>query len=184
MPVPCWIQLKAATDLVEAAAYLAGKSSTGGPASEMRALIYDIDHEDGRTKIAYPSASFEGDLQAGCTLMAVITCMFHEDVLQTDVVESGRISSIYLPPAYLRLFDGIVHRESHHCPVGALWREVGSRTGTGGLMIEHDNITAAAKVVSVGMNGIHCDQLHETPADANSKKSKRKQRQQFRHDWK
>merc|ERR1711972_1235596 len=106
---------KAGYDYLATAAHFAAESSTGTNVNvcttddftkSVDALVYYIDPEAEEMKIAYPNLLFDRNITDGRAMMCSFLTLAIGNNQGMGDVEYGKIYDFYLPPEYLRLFDG------------------------------------------------------------------------------
>jgi len=129
---------KAGYDYLATAAHFAAESSTGTNVNvcttddftkSVDALVYYIDPEAEEMKIAYPNLLFDRNITDGRAMMCSFLTLTIGNNQGMGDVEYGKIYDFYLPPEYLRLFDG------PSCNIIDMWRILGRGTSNGGLVV-------------------------------------------------
>jgi len=100
---------------LEAAAHFAAESSTGTNVEVsttddftkgVDALVYEIDEAKSIMKIAYPTDLFDRNITDGRAMMVSILTLIIGNNQGMGDIEHAKIHDFYVPPAFLRLFDG------------------------------------------------------------------------------
>ena len=100
---------------LETAAHFAAESSTGTNVSVsttddftrgVDALVYEIDEEKEIMKIAYPTDLFDRNIIDGRAMLASFLTLTIGNNQGMGDVEYAKMHDFWMPPAYLRLFDG------------------------------------------------------------------------------
>merc|ERR1712203_679357 len=129
---------KAGYDYLATAAHFAAESSTGTNVNvcttddftkSVDALVYYIDPEAEEMKIAYPNLLFDRNITDGRAMMCSFLTLAIGNNQGMGDVEYGKIYDFYLPPEYLRLFDG------PSCNIIDMWRMGGRDMTNGGLVV-------------------------------------------------
>merc|ERR1711972_16897 len=129
---------KAGYDYLATAAHFAAESSTGTNVNvcttddftkSVDALVYYIDPEAEEMKIAYPTLLFDRNITDGRAMMCSFLTLSIGNNQGMGDVDYGKIYDFYLPPEYLRLFDG------PSCNILDMWRILGRGTTDGGLVV-------------------------------------------------
>merc|ERR1711972_684551 len=129
---------KAGYDYLATAAHFAAESSTGTNVNvcttddftkSVDALVYYIDPEAEEMKIAYPTLLFDRNITDGRAMMCSFLTLSIGNNQGMGDVDYGKIYDFYLPPEYLRLFDG------PSCNIVDMWRCLGRGTSNGGLVV-------------------------------------------------
>merc|ERR1712113_1032526 len=106
---------KAGYDYLATAAHFAAESSTGTNVNvcttddftkSVDALVYYIDPEEEEMKLAYPCLLFDRNITDGRAMMCSFLTLTTGNNQGMGDVEYGKIYDFYLPPNFLRLFDG------------------------------------------------------------------------------
>ncbi|RMG53997.1 MAG: ribulose 1,5-bisphosphate carboxylase, partial [Gammaproteobacteria bacterium] len=115
-------------DYLATAAHFAAESSTGTNVEvsttddftrSVDALVYEIDPEREITKIAYPIELFDRNVIDGrAMIVSFLTLLVGNNQGMGDVAYA-KLHDFYIPPAYLRLFDGPA------TTISDLWRVLG-----------------------------------------------------------
>ena len=129
---------KAGYDYLATAAHFAAESSTGTNVNvcttddftkSVDALVYYIDPDNEEMKIAYPNLLFDRNITDGRAMMCSFLTLAIGNNQGMGDVEYGKIYDFYLPPAFLRLYDG------PSVNVEDMWRILGRGTTNGGLVV-------------------------------------------------
>ncbi|CCQ74996.1 ribulose-bisphosphate carboxylase [Magnetospira sp. QH-2] len=122
---------------LEAAAHFAAESSTGTNVEVsttddftkgVDALVYEIDEAKEIMKIAYPCDLFDRNITDGrAMLVSFLTLAIGNNQGMGDI-EYAKIHDFYVPPAYLRLFDGPSK------DISDMWRILGRPIKDGGYI--------------------------------------------------
>ncbi|CAJ1394660.1 unnamed protein product [Effrenium voratum] len=129
---------KAGYDYLATAAHFAAESSTGTNVNvcttddftkSVDALVYYIDPDNEEMKIAYPNLLFDRNITDGRGMMCSFLTLAIGNNQGMGDVEYGKIYDFYLPPAFLRLYDG------PSVNVQDMWRILGRGTTNGGLVV-------------------------------------------------
>ncbi|OLP97683.1 Ribulose bisphosphate carboxylase [Symbiodinium microadriaticum] len=129
---------KAGYDYLATAAHFAAESSTGTNVNvcttddftkSVDALVYYIDPDSEEMKIAYPNLLFDRNIIDGRAMMCSFLTLSIGNNQGMGDVEYGKIYDFYLPPAFLRLYDGPAVN------VEDMWRILGKGTSNGGLVV-------------------------------------------------
>ena len=129
---------KAGYDYLATAAHFAAESSTGTNVNvcttddftkSVDALVYYIDPDNEEMKIAYPTLLFDRNIIDGRGMMCSFLTLAIGNNQGMGDVEYGKIYDFYLPPAFLRLYDG------PSVNVEDMWRILGRGTTNGGLVV-------------------------------------------------
>jgi len=100
---------------LEAAAHFAAESSTGTNVEVsttddftkgVDALVYEIDEAKSLMKIAYPTDLFDRNITDGRAMMVSLLTLIIGNNQGMGDIEHAKIHDFYVPPAFLRLFDG------------------------------------------------------------------------------
>ncbi|VAW22634.1 Ribulose bisphosphate carboxylase [hydrothermal vent metagenome] len=123
---------------LETAAHFAAESSTGTNVEVsttddftrgVDALVYQIDEEKELMKIAYPIELFDRNIIDGRAMLASFLTLCIGNNQGMGDVEYAKMHDFYIPPAYLRLFDGPA------TTIGDLWRVLGRPVVNGGFIV-------------------------------------------------
>ena len=129
---------KAGYGYLETAAHFAAESSTGTNVSVattddftrgVDALVYEIDEEKELMKIAYPTVLFDRNITDGRAMIASFLTLAVGNNQGMGDVEYGKLHDFYVPPEYLRLFDGPA------TTIADLWRVLGRPVVDGGFIV-------------------------------------------------
>jgi len=122
---------------LEAAAHFAAESSTGTNVEVsttddftkgVDALVYEIDEAKEIMKIAYPSDLFDRNITDGrAMIVSFLTLCIGNNQGMGDI-EYAQMQDFYVPPAYLRLFDGPSK------DISDMWRILGRPIKDGGYI--------------------------------------------------
>lgn len=123
---------------LETAAHFAAESSTGTNVEVcttddftrgVDALVYEIDEAKELMKIAYPVELFDRNITDGrAMLVSFLTLAIGNNQGMGDV-EYAKMHDFYVPPAYLRLFDGPAIN------IVDMWRVLGRPLVNGGMIV-------------------------------------------------
>lgn len=100
---------------LEAAAHFAAESSTGTNVEVsttddftkgVDALVYEIDEAKSIMKIAYPTDLFDRNITDGRAMMVSLLTLIIGNNQGMGDIEHAKIHDFYVPPPFLRLFDG------------------------------------------------------------------------------
>jgi ribulose-bisphosphate carboxylase large chain len=120
------------------AAHFAAESSTGTNVSVsttddftrgVDALVYEIDEAKEIMKIAYPVALFDRNITDGRAMIASFLTLCIGNNQGMGDVEYAKMHDFWVPPAYLRLFDG------PSTTIRDLWRVLGRPHVDGGFIV-------------------------------------------------
>jgi len=123
---------------LETAAHFAAESSTGTNVTVsttddftkgVDALVYEIDAEKELMKIAYPVDLFDRNIIDGRAMLASFLTLCIGNNQGMGDVEYAKMHDFWLPPAYLRLFDGPATN------ISDLWRVLGRPIRDGGFIV-------------------------------------------------
>jgi len=123
---------------LETAAHFAAESSTGTNVEVsttddftrgVDALVYDIDEAREITKIAYPVALFDRNIIDGRAMLASFLTLTIGNNQGMGDVEYAKMHDFWVPPAYLRLFDGPA------TTISDLWRILDRPVVDGGFIV-------------------------------------------------
>ena len=125
---------------LQAAAHFAAESSTGTNVEVsttddftrgVDALVYEIDEAKEIMKIAYPVELFDRNIIDGRAMIASFLTLTIGNNQGMGDIEYGKMLDFYVPPAYLRLFDGpaTTSRTCGACSA-ARWSNGGFMVGT------------------------------------------------------
>ena len=129
---------KAGYGYLETAAHFAAESSTGTNVEVsttddftrgVDALVYEIDEAKEITKIAYPVDLFDRNIIDGRAMIASFLTLTIGNNQGMGDVEYGKMYDFYVPPAYLKLFDG------PSTTIKDLWRVLGRPVVDGGFIV-------------------------------------------------
>ncbi len=121
-----------------AAAHFAAESSTGTNVEVsttddftrgVDALVYEIDEAKELMKIAYPIELFDRNIIDGRAMIASFLTLTIGNNQGMGDIEYGKMHDFYVPPAYLRLFDG------PSTTIKDLWRVLGRPVVDGGFIV-------------------------------------------------
>lgn len=129
---------KAGYDYLATAAHFAAESSTGTNVEvsttddftrTVDALVYDVDEADDLMKIAYPLELFDRNIIDGkAMIVSFLTLTIGNNQGMGDV-EYAKMHDFYVPPDYLRLFDGPRRN------IADFWRVLGRPAENGGMVV-------------------------------------------------
>ena len=123
---------------LETAAHFAAESSTGTNVSVsttddftkgVDAMVYEIDEAKELMKLAYPVALFDRNIIDGRAMLASFLTLAIGNNQGMGDVEHAKIHDFWVPPAYLRLFDGPA------TSISDLWRVLGRPIKDGGFIV-------------------------------------------------
>jgi ribulose-bisphosphate carboxylase large chain len=123
---------------VETAAHFAAESSTGTNVEVsttddftrgVDALVYEVDESKELMKLAYPVELFDRNIIDGRAMIASFLTLAIGNNQGMGDVEYGKIHDFYVPPNYLRLFDGPAST------ISDLWRVLGRPHKDGGFIV-------------------------------------------------
>jgi ribulose-bisphosphate carboxylase large chain len=123
---------------LETAAHFAAESSTGTNVDVsttddftrgVDALVYEIDEAKELTKIAYPIELFDRNIIDGRAMLCSFLTLTIGNNQGMGDVEYAKMHDFYVPPAYLRLFDG------PSTTIADMWRVLGRPHVDGGFIV-------------------------------------------------
>jgi ribulose-bisphosphate carboxylase large chain len=123
---------------LETAAHFAAESSTGTNVEVsttddftrgVDALVYQIDEKREIMKIAYPVELFDRNIIDGRAMLASFLTLTIGNNQGMGDVEYGKMHDFWMPPDYLRLFDG------PSTDISDLWRVLGRPVVNGGFIV-------------------------------------------------
>ncbi len=123
---------------LETAAHFAAESSTGTNVSVsttddftkgVDAMVYEIDEAKELMKLAYPVALFDRNIIDGRAMLASFLTLAIGNNQGMGDVEHAKIHDFWMPPGYLRLFDGPA------TSISDLWRVLGRPIKDGGFIV-------------------------------------------------
>lgn len=123
---------------VETAAHFAAESSTGTNVDVsttddftrgVDALVYEVDEKNEIMKIAYPIELFDRNITDGRAMICSFLTLAIGNNQGMGDVEYAKIHDFYVPPSYLRLFDG------PSTTISDLWRVLGRPHVDGGFIV-------------------------------------------------
>ena len=129
---------KAGYGYLETAAHFAAESSTGtnvdvGTTDDFTrgvdALVYEIDEKKEIMKIAYPVELFDRNIIDGRAMLASFLTLTIGNNQGMGDVEYGKMHDFWMPPEFLRLFDG------PSTDISDLWRVLGRPVVDGGFIV-------------------------------------------------
>jgi ribulose-bisphosphate carboxylase large chain len=129
---------KAGYGYLETAAHFAAESSTGtnvdvGTTDDFTrgvdALVYEIDEKKEIMKIAYPVDLFDRNIIDGRAMLASFLTLTIGNNQGMGDVEYGKMHDFWMPPGFLRLFDG------PSTDISDLWRVLGRPVVDGGFIV-------------------------------------------------
>jgi ribulose-bisphosphate carboxylase large chain len=129
---------KAGYGYLETAAHFAAESSTGTNVEVsttddftrgVDALVYEIDEEKEIMKIAYPSDLFDRNIIDGRAMLASFLTLTIGNNQGMGDVEYAKMYDFWMPPEYLRLYDG------PSTDISDLWRVLGRPVKDGGFIV-------------------------------------------------
>jgi ribulose-bisphosphate carboxylase large chain len=125
-------------DYLSTSAHFAAESSTGTNVEVsttddftrgVDALVYEIDPENEVMKIAYPIELFDRNIIDGRAMLASFLTLTIGNNQGMGDVEYAKMHDFYVPPAYLRLFDGPAMN------IADMWRVLGRDITDGGMVV-------------------------------------------------
>jgi len=125
-------------DYLATAAHFAAESSTGTNVDVsttddftrgVDALVYEIDEDKELMKIAYPIELFDRNIIDGRAMLCSFLTLAIGNNQGMGDVEYAKMHDFYVPPAYLRLFDG------PSTTIRDLWRVLGRSHVDGGFIV-------------------------------------------------
>ena len=123
---------------LETAAHFAAESSTGTNVSVsttddftrgVDALVYEIDEEKEIMKIAYPTDLFDRNIIDGRAMLASFLTLTIGNNQGMGDVEYAKMYDFWMPPEYLRLYDGPA------TDISDMWRVLGRPVVDGGFIV-------------------------------------------------
>jgi ribulose-bisphosphate carboxylase large chain len=129
---------KAGYGYLQTAAHFAAESSTGtnvdvGTTDDFTrgvdALVYEIDERKEIMKIAYPVELFDRNIIDGRAMLASFLTLTIGNNQGMGDVEYGKMHDFWMPPEFLRLFDGPA------TDISDLWRVLGRPVVNGGFIV-------------------------------------------------
>lgn len=129
---------KAGYGYLETAAHFAAESSTGTNVEVsttddftrgVDALVYAIDEQREIMKIAYPVDLFDRNIIDGRAMLASFLTLTIGNNQGMGDVEYGKMHDFWMPPEFLRLFDGPA------TDISDLWRVLGRPVVNGGFIV-------------------------------------------------
>lgn len=123
---------------LETAAHFAAESSTGTNVDISTtddftrgkdAIVYEIDEKNEVMKIAYPTDLFDRNIIDGRAMLASFLTLTIGNNQGMGDVEYAKMHDFWVPPAFLRLFDGPAKT------IKDLWRVLGRPVVDGGLIV-------------------------------------------------
>ena len=123
---------------LETAAHFAAESSTGTNVSVsttddftrgVDALVYEIDEKKELMKLAYPIELFDRNIIDGRAMLASFLTLAIGNNQGMGDVAYAKMHDFWVPPAYLRLFDGPA------TTISDLWRVLGRPVKDGGFIV-------------------------------------------------
>lgn len=129
---------KVGHDYLATAAHFAAESSTGTNVKVFTtddftqgvdAVVYEIDEPGELMKIAYPVDLFDRNILDGRAMLSSFLTLAIGNNQGMGDVEYGKIVDFYIPPAYLKLFDGPT------TTVADLWEALGRPIVDGGFIV-------------------------------------------------
>lgn len=125
-------------DYIGTAAHFAAESSTGTNVDvvttddftrSVDAIVYEIDEEKELMKIAFPVALFDRNMIDGRAMIVSFLTMAVGNNQGMGDVEYGKMLDFYVPPSFLRQFDGPVKN------IVEMWRILGRPLENGGMIV-------------------------------------------------
>ena len=129
---------KAGYGYLETAAHFAAESSTGTNVEVsttddftrgVDALVYEIDPAKELMKIAYPVELFDRNIIDGRAMLCSFLTLTIGNNQGMGDVEYAKMHDFYVPPGYLRLFDG------PSMNIADMWRVLGRSVTDGGMVV-------------------------------------------------
>ncbi len=129
---------KAGYGYLETAAHFAAESSTGTNVEVsttddftrgVDALVYEIDPDKELMKIAYPVELFDRNIIDGRAMLCSFLTLTIGNNQGMGDVEYAKMHDFYVPPCYLRLFDG------PSMNIADMWRVLGRDVNDGGMVV-------------------------------------------------
>ena len=129
---------KAGYGYLETAAHFAAESSTGTNVSVsttddftrgVDALVYEIDEDKELMKIAYPVELFDRNITDGRAMIASFLTLAIGNNQGMGDVEYAKMHDFYVPPDFLKLFDGPA------TTIADMWRVLGRPVVDGGFIV-------------------------------------------------
>jgi len=123
---------------LETAAHFAAESSTGTNVTVsttddftmgVDALVYEIDEQAELMKIAYPVDLFDRNIIDGRAMLASFLTLAIGNNQGMGDVEHAKMHDFWVPPSYLKLFDGPATN------ISDLWRVLGRPVKDGGFIV-------------------------------------------------
>jgi ribulose-bisphosphate carboxylase large chain len=123
---------------VETAAHFAAESSTGTNVEvsttddftrSVDAIVYEADESQELIKLAYPVELFDRNIIDGRAMIASFLTLAIGNNQGMGDVEYAKIHDFYVPPDFLRLFDGPA------TTISSLWRVLGRPHENGGFIV-------------------------------------------------
>ena len=125
-------------EYLSTAAHFAAESSTGTNVTVsttddftrgVDAIVYEVDAEKELMKIAYPTDLFDRNITDGSAMIASFLTLTIGNNQGMGDVEYAKMHDFFVPPDYLRLFDGPA------TTISDLWRVLGRPTTDGGFIV-------------------------------------------------
>ena len=125
-------------DYIGTAAHFAAESSTGTNVDvvttddftrSVDAIVYEIEEEKELMKIAFPVALFDRNMIDGRAMIVSFLTMAVGNNQGMGDVEYGKMLDFYVPPSFLRQFDGPVKN------IVDMWRILGRPLENGGMIV-------------------------------------------------
>ena len=129
---------KAGYGYLETAAHFAAESSTGTNVDVsttddftrgVDALVYEVDEKKEIMKIAYPTDLFDRNIIDGRAMLASFLTLTTGNNQGMGDVEYAKMYDFWMPPEYLRLYDG------PSTDISDLWRVLGRPVVDGGFIV-------------------------------------------------
>jgi ribulose-bisphosphate carboxylase large chain len=123
---------------LETAAHFAAESSTGTNVTVsttddftkgVDAIVYEINEQEELMKLAYPIELFDRNIIDGRAMLASFLTLAIGNNQGMGDVEHAKMHDFWVPPAYLRLFDGPATN------ISDLWRVLGRPIKDGGFIV-------------------------------------------------
>lgn len=125
-------------DYIGTAAHFCAESSTGTNVQTVTtddftmgldAICYEIDEEKELMKIAFPIDLFDRNITDGrAMIVSLMTCMVGNNQAMSDV-EYAKLLDFFIPPTFMRLFDGPSKG------IKDIWRILGRDLENGGMVV-------------------------------------------------
>ncbi len=125
-------------DFLGTAAHLSAESSTGTNVAVsttddftrgMDAIVYEIDEEKEEMKLAFPLGLFDRNIIDGRAMVVSMMTLLVGNNQGMGDVDYAKLLDFYVPPAFLRLFDGPAMN------IQDMWRILGRDLDNGGMVV-------------------------------------------------